>query len=212
MPTGGDNEQPAQAMVQKDSYHDANEPRPIVIPDFKMNANIEYYAGQVTNNVVHAPHRHNAEIVFEDGKKWDDHEAHTWATGEQTENPRVNAHDSVRAALRDEYIEYTRTASGLMHNSNGGRTLQTDSHADGVEREQNSRSEYLERPRSGLQQGSDYVQQKAGFASNIEDQLPMRRMPQVEQDVDARLVEPLKYNPLVPTWFLVIEFFKTNIT
>jgi hypothetical protein len=192
------NESVQQRQVPHDSYQSGPQQHPIVLPDVKMNANIEYYAGQQTNMIAEAPFEHTGGVLFDQPKKAPDYDASTWATGERVQDPHVHATQGVRSTLRDEYIEYSRQAGALMHNNANGRTMQSAASSRGMRGDQNARESYMDNTREPAGGASEYTPQMGQNLTELASQLPARQMPDIEQDVSDVFISPLAYNPYVP--------------
>lgn len=192
------NESVQQRQVPHDSYQSGPQQHPVVLPDVKMNANIEYYSGQQTNMIAEAPFEHTGGVLFDQPKKAAEYDASTWATGEQVQDPHVHATQGVRSTLRDEYIEYSRQAGALMQNNSNGRTMQSEASSRGMRGDQNARESYMESQRAPTGGASEYTPQMAQTLTDLASQLPTRQMPDVEQDVSGAFISPLAYNPYVP--------------
>ena len=164
----------------------------------KMNEHISNYEGQVTGTLEYVPYVHTP-VVLDDPKKLNSFDAHTWKTdpvGNHTAH--VNAPDAVRASLRNEYVEYSYDGNQGCINAQHGRSLQTQAAGSSVQRDQNLRSSYTTNERDPIANAMEYTPQIAHRLTNTETQLPTRNTPDIEQDVDAGLLEALSYNPLVP--------------
>jgi len=188
-----------QSMLPTDSYHNAIPQRASVPDNPKINAHVEYYAGQQTGD--YNTFNHTNEIILDAPKKselYSGYEHASWGTGpQQSQSRHLNGPESVKASLRSEYVEYNNAANnGALINSQHGRNIQTDSATHGVNNNQNIRSGYEENNRLCAKDGADFVPQRADLLTEVD--LPKRNIPDMEKDVDSDLLEPLTYNPLVP--------------
>lgn len=187
------NEGAVQDMIPMDSYHKAPPTTTAATENPKINAHIEFYTGQKTGD---APvFNHNNEILLDDPKKSDIAHIHSsWQTG-----PKQPSHngpdDSVKASLRNEYLEYSsRVGNKGVYNDQHDTSINSDFIRRGIDNNQNIRSDYQENQRV-MENATSFTDQRADLLTNMN--IPARNMPDIIADIDTGLLDALKYNPLV---------------